>query len=339
MTALFPPRDRRVRLAKPGSGSQTTHARDAWRGSVAALLFCAIVTTAWSEAAWTPVPAGPNTVGTFRWRKLTDQPPDGREAIEAEWQPPAGGAPCQTTAVVQTYREWFEHADGSIENVGKPSDELAGMDWTQFGPAGRADVEDKKKKKEQAGDPNATAAGHIVDGGWCDQDPYYNGDDARDNPGKGVNGRPTKHYDGPSLDDIFFTGTRVKVVQEFEVCVYCFNADGTVGQPLACMKWRWERRKGGGMGTVSVPPGPSGLPSPEHRDAVALYVRRHTRVVGGQQEKFCPEGVDQQARDLIKEAEELNRQLAALGAASAEAEALRARIAALMARVRRLRGR
>jgi hypothetical protein len=306
------------------------------------LVVTAIFLFAWcalgsSALAWTPVPAGPNTIGTFRWDKAPGTPPDRPdEYIVIEWIPPAGGAPCATTAMVQTYRQWFVHQDGSIENLDKPSDVFDGMDWTQFGPDGRRYNEDKQRQKRESDDPNTTPAGHTVDAAWCDQDPYYNGDDAADRGRKGTNGGKAMIADQPSRDDIYFTGTRVKAVYEFEICVYCFNADGTLGQPLASMKWRWEKTKGAPGGIVSVPAGPSSQPSQEHKDAADLFVNRHTRTENGIIIKFCPELAEQ----IWQQAWELSEALKRMDdETEAARQAVRDRIKALLDRVRQMRGR
>lgn len=295
---------------------------------------CLGLVVASTALAWTPVPAGPNTIGTLRWRKDTVPGDTKGEYIDLEWSPPPGGAPCATTAFVQTYRQWFEHDDGTIETLSHPSDVLNGLDWSQF-PADAQDFfRDKQRKHRQSDDPNTTPAGHTVDSAWCDQDPYYNGDDAQDTPGKGLNGKPTSLSDRPSRDDIYFTGTRQKIVFEFEACVYCFNADGTLGQPLASVKWRWERIKGG-RGVVTGPAAPSAQPSNEHKDAADLFVRRHIRTVGGVVRKFCPE-----VETMWNEIWELSEGLKRMDDETEEArEAVRQRIREELRKLRQFSGR
>lgn len=286
---------------------------------------------------WTPVPAGPDSIGSFRWQKDMN-PDDVGEYIQIEWIPPAGGAPCQTTAMVQTCKEWFVLADGTIEDLHLPTDQFDGLDWSQFGPEGRKFFEDNYRELRESANPNTTAAGHRVDSDWCDEDPYYNGDDNLDRGKKGENGGKTSIADRPSRNELVFTGTRQTAVFEFEVSVYCFRANGTLGQPLASMKWRWERTKGG-LGKVSILPDPSGPPSQNHIDAVNLFVRRHTRIKNHRTVKFCPD-IAARARDPWEEGWELNERLKRMEDETEEArEGVRRRIKAIFDEIRRLRGR
>ena len=146
--------------------------------------------------------------------------------------------------------------------------------------------------------------------------------------------RPTTAWDGPKLGDSFFTGTRQKFIAEFEVCAYCYNSDGTIGQVLGCMTWRFERTKGGGTGDVSVPNQRSGPPSTSHQQAVDLFVRRHTRREGDRFVKLCPDA----RSDLLEQAEGLNRQLMEETNEAAKQE-LREQIMRLIRRAREARGR
>src|SRR5688572_21121256 len=137
-----------------------------------------------AAVGWTPVPAGPDSIGSFQWQKGMNAADVGAH-IQIEWIQPAGGAPCQTTAVMQTCKKRFVLADGTIEDLHLPTDQFEGLDWSQFGREGRKFFEDNYRELRESDNPNTTEAGHRVDSDWCDEDPYYNGDDKLDRGQKG----------------------------------------------------------------------------------------------------------------------------------------------------------
>lgn len=256
-------------------------------------------------AAWTPVPQGPGAIGQFEWEKvhmLNSEPPN-VEYIRIRWKPPANGAPCAKTAIIQTFKWYFEDQIGNKKDIDKPSDIFDGIDWDAIRDPGKSVLLDQKKNREQANDPNVFD-GTVVDSSWCDEDPYLNGDDPDEEDmlklnKQGTHDQPTTIIDSPYCSDICFTGNRHKLVIEFEVCAYCKNEDGTAGDVLDCTTLRYERTKGQGNGTIIPPSKPSKPPSKNHTEAVKKFVSRHTKEnKDGTLKKTCPDGIPGMLEEL-----------------------------------------
>ncbi len=294
------------------------HAKHRRLKLVVALLSVSLPSVVW---AWSPVPAGPNAKGQFEQQKVvTTNPPPPRQLVQLRWKPPAAGAPCAKTAFVQTISEHYILSDGTQEILTKPSDHLKGIDRATMGPEGRKFYDRAKTEYEVVLDPN-TVNGHTVDSEWCDKDPYYNGDDRNDQhpmQKQGSRTTPTEMVDGPNRGDVFFTGNRKTYVMTAEVCAYCMNDDGTVGQVLDCVTWTYRRTKGQQTtGTVTVPPGPTASPSQSHTAAVAKFVQRHTRrKPDGTLEKYCPPA--EKLEELRDQLRELNWEIQEMGQDHAE---------------------
>ena len=289
-------------------------------------------------AAWTPVPQGPGATGQFEWEKMQvpNSNPPNREYIKIRWKPPANGAPCAKTAIIPTFKIYFEDQAGNKEDIDKPSDAFDGIDWDTIPEPWRTRLLDKKKKREQANDPNVVG-GTVVDSSWCDEDPYYNGDDPQDITRlnrQGTRDQPTTMVDGPLHSDVFFTGNRHKIVIEFEVCAYCMNDDGTAGDILDCTTWRYERTNKQGNGTITPPSKPSKPPSKDHTEAVNKFVLRHTKKnKDGILKKTCPDSIP----GMLEELESLNAQMN--DANEEEKEELIEQIKSLVQKIRAARGR
>jgi hypothetical protein len=283
------------------------HGGRLWRVAITALAITSSGAVARAENPWPqwnpiPGPAGGNPAGDFEYRVAKDDT-DGRPFIEFRFKPKQGGVACAKTAIVQTYHQRFIDDAGQPEPLAKPSDLIPG-------DAPNANV--LRKKPRESVDPD-TVNGEVVDHGWSDADPYYNGDDPQDHPknlddppgdAQGTAQRPTSIADAPQSGAGNFSGKRTKLVIDFEVCAYCKNDDGTLGQALGCITWTYEQGKTP-PGKITAPTGSTATPSKPHADAAKKFVERHTRSPNGVVEKFCPEFEEVMARvaRLSKQAE------------------------------------
>ncbi len=304
------------------------------KAKIISLSFVVAILLSVSLAAeeWMPIPSGPNVPGQFHWKKAIAQ--SNREMIEIKWIPPDVGAPCDTTAIIQTMKPYFINEDDSREDLAKFSDLFDDIDFDDYTEDEAKQLKDHLKFNEQGRDPNMTPDGTLVDQGWCHKEHYYNGDDPINQPKwRGTRHTPTSIRDAPILGNIYYTGNRKKYVLEFETCAYCYRDDGWAGTPIGCVKWRYEQTKDEGKGKIIPPDPPSEFRSSEHRAAVRLWEQRHTRLVDGKREKFCPE--DELVIEEIKEKHGIYNELEE----GPEKEALEAELHELIRIIRVLRGR
>lgn len=193
--------------------------------------------------------------GTFSWET------DGA-GIDIKFDPdPAKVGRCESIEFIQTCREYH---NGTL--VTTPS--TTSPDWWFQ-------------------DDDATPGGTYVDHVFCEEDPYYNGDDEQDHGDQGgclpgYEPWPATMGDEPYVPDSSFPDGVKKITYKFEVCAYCRDT----GTALGCINWEYSRTKGdAGDGTATVTStSVCEQPSQEHQDAVNLFCNTHDGI-----DIHCPE--------------------------------------------------
>ena len=142
-------------------------------------------------------------------------------------------------------------------------------------------------------DDDILTNGWRIDHVFCEKDPYYNGDDCpqdgsspQQGSSQGSGGATTKSEmsDSPYTADVDFPTGKTMSKLEFEMCAVCMEGPNA-GTVYGCIKWKYERTKGGDAGTVTLLSTAVEAQSQDHKDALAKYVTNH----GSGASKMCPE--------------------------------------------------
>ena len=129
--------------------------------------------------------------------------------------------------------------------------------------------------------------GTEIDHAFCEKDPYYNGedlkDDARQGSSDGIIVTPTSFSDRPYYADPDFPDTVTSIASTFEVCPVCVDT----GQILDSVTWTYSRTKDSpGDGTTTDIS--NSTISQEFRDALSKFQTNHENGTKCPEESLSP---------------------------------------------------